>query len=129
MEKIYTYKVGDCLYDNKTGNIGLVKEVLVEVAYALKNTDTPNTFYLHQKYTNGQLRHEDNIIRLFHPEAYNSLKTENEKLCQIINAWINWEAEFLNDDKIWQNGLPVFTQEMFNKYLELQKLRKETEVK
>ena len=47
----------------------------------------------------------------------------NKELAEALENYEQWEADLLLADDAWHNTLPVFTQELYDKWMELQKKR------
>lgn len=45
------------------------------------------------------------------------------ELRDALKAIEQWEADLLMDDSAWVNGLPVFTQELYDRWIEVQAMR------
>ena len=43
-----------------------------------------------------------------------------EKMIDLLFAWQKWEIAFIFGNTGWDSGLPMFSQEIFGKYLKIQ---------
>jgi hypothetical protein len=55
--------------------------------------------------------------------GYKDLQDENTRLRDALEKWCTWEEELLNTREAWEDGLPKMTQELYDKYIELQSIR------
>jgi len=46
-----------------------------------------------------------------------------EKLERVLKGYEQWEAALIMDNQAWNNELPCFTQELYDKWMELQRQR------
>lgn len=53
------------------------------------------------------------------------LITEIENIRQVLEAYEQWEADMIADNKCWNtaDGLPKFTQSIYDRFMELQEMR------
>jgi len=51
------------------------------------------------------------------------------EMYEILKLYEEWEAELLMDNSAWVNGLPRFTQSLYDKWMEIQGRRNEVLVK
>ncbi len=50
-------------------------------------------------------------------------------LAEALEGYDKWEGELLRSDKAWEGGLPVFTQELYDSWMELQNKRQKALLK
>lgn len=55
----------------------------------------------------------------------NEARERAEKAEKLLKKYECFEAAMIEDDEVWKNGLPQFTQELYQKWMELQTERNE----
>jgi len=68
------------------------------------------------------------MMKLTKKELVNMLQRklpEANRYKEALEKWREWEAELLNTPEVWFDGLPKFTQEIQDKYIEVQTVREQ----
>jgi hypothetical protein len=71
-----------------------------------------------KRFTEGYLQ----IMRAWEKEN-GELQAENAMLREVLERYEKWEADLLLDGWAWEDGLPRFTQELYDKWIEIQEKR------
>ena len=53
------------------------------------------------------------------------LQSENERMMEVLSRYEKWEADLILSNEAWEGILPVFTQELYDSWMEIQTARNE----
>ena len=68
--------------------------------------------------------HESTVAKCFNP-ANAQLISVAPEMYAVLKLYEEWESELLMNDSAWVNGLPKFTQSLYDKWMEIQRKRNE----